>query len=292
MCLKMSERKSKILLVVCLIVGAMLLHYGTPHRLMYLHILLQALFFVPVSLSGWWFGKKGGLSAASAVAAVYLYHAVTVMMPTPEMAVSNGIQILLLFVVGFLVGVYADIRAGYQKAMSASEPYRAAFPAGQKLLVHVDDSGASMHAVSHVAHTFKGVPDVKITLLSVVAAPNPDLSESEQELEEKQSGAVKRSRNVVEKARSLLMESGFEEARIETRYSMARNSRPSDVILREQQAGNHSTIVVGRHRLTRAEEFLFGSPAIRLARQAPCPVWVVAESDREPPPAEHEKRPD
>jgi nucleotide-binding universal stress UspA family protein len=73
----------------------------------------------------------------------------------------------------------------------------------------------------------------------------------------------------------LLLESGLQEANISCRFVRHENTRVSDMLLAEQESGGYSAIIVGRHRLTRAEEFLFGSVAIRLARQANCPVWVI-----------------
>ncbi len=58
-------------------------------------------------------------------------------------------------------------------------------------------------------------------------------------------------------------------------------TRLSDLILREQREGHYDAIVVAKHRLTRAQEFLFGNVAIRLAREAPCPVVVVDEKSIE-----------
>ncbi len=276
--ISVSDKKSKLLLIACLIIGTVLFHYGTPHRLMYLHILLQTLFFVPVSLSGWWFGKKGGLAAAAVISAVYIHHAVTVMMPTTDLAVSNGIQIFLLFVVGFLTGTYADIRSGYEEAIREPASYPATtFPIDQRFLMYLDNSGASMNAVRYVANLFGRVPDVKVTLLSVSHRPNPELFESDKEHEEEQSKVLESSARAIEKARELLLRGGFDEARLESRIAHSQNARTSDVILDELKAGGYSAIVVGRHRLSRSEEFLFGSVAIRLARQAACPVWVVGE---------------
>jgi nucleotide-binding universal stress UspA family protein len=87
----------------------------------------------------------------------------------------------------------------------------------------------------------------------------------------------------MEKARELLLRGGFDEARVESRFANSQNTRTSDVILEELKAGGFSATVIGRHRLSRAEEFLFGSVAIRLARQATCPVWVVGEPSAEAP---------
>jgi nucleotide-binding universal stress UspA family protein len=246
---------------------------------MYLHVLLQALFLAPVLLSGWWFGKKGGLAAASAISLVYMYHAVTIMMTSAEMAVSNGIQILLLFAVGFFTGTYADIRRSYYQTLSGAKPLPAAsFSAEQKLLVHLDESETSMNAVRYVGRLFGRLPDVRVTLLYVANKPNPELVGSAEEQQSEGARLSNMGASVLGKAKKHLFQNGFDESRIETRLVEGQNARISDVILAQQKAYGHTAIVIGRHRFSRAEEFIFGNTALRLARQAPCPVWVVDEA--------------
>ncbi len=276
--LRMSEKRSRILLVFGLIVGIVFFHYGTPRRLMYIHILLQALFFIPVSLAGWWFGKRGGFFAAAAIAIVYTYHAVTVMMPTSEMAVSNGIQIFFLFIVGSLAGTYADIKLSYQEAVSGAKSLPTSIlPTNQKLLIYIDETKAAIAAVRYVAYCCGPKSDATVTILGLPSCPSPEFFESSDKHKEEYSRTLESMKVLAKETRSILVESGFAEASIETRLEDSQNTRISDAILEEQKSGGHSTIVIGRHNLSRAEEFLFGNPAIRLARQAPCPVWVIGE---------------
>jgi len=275
----MPGKYSKLMLTSCLILGTVILHYLTPGHLMYIHILLQALFFLPVYLSGLWFGKRGGLIAAAAISAVYLHHAITVMMPTGEMAVSNGIQILLLFFAGSIVGTYADIRRGYEEAVHGvrSEP-TATFSAEQSLLVYVDESAASTNTARYVANLSQQIPGLRVTLLGVTPRPIPELFASDEELGREKAKVIETSRSAVETARMILLQNGLAEDRIEIKSAVSENTRPSDLILKEQKTGAYSAIVVGKHRLSRAEEFLFGNVAIRLARRADCPVWIVGDT--------------
>ncbi|GAB4339851.1 MAG: hypothetical protein Kow0099_15370 [Candidatus Abyssubacteria bacterium] len=274
-----SEKYERLFLISCFIVAIALFHYGTPGRLMYLHILLQALFFIPVSLAGLWFGRRGGLLAAGAVSALYIYHAVTVMMPTWEMAISNGIQIAFLFIVGFLVGIYVDIREGYRQTMSGPGPRApVTFPTEQRLLVYLDETEASMNAVRYVARLFGRVLEAQVTLMAVFSKLNPELFRSHKEHQEERPRALESSKRAIERAYAILKEGGFDDSRIATRFANSQNARISDVILNEQRSGDYTAIVVGKHHLSRAEEFLFGNVAVRLAREASCPVWLIDET--------------
>jgi nucleotide-binding universal stress UspA family protein len=278
--MNVALKRIRLLTVLCFITSIAAFHYGTPHRLMYLHVFLQALFFIPVSLSGWWFGKKGGLLAAALIFFVYIHHAVTVMMPTAEMMVGNGVQIVLFFIAGAFIGTYTDTRISFQSAIHDRRAYLpAVFPAEQELLVYLDNSGASMNAVRYIAHLFEGAPDVRVTLLKVINQPRAEfLALSEEQSGKQMEAHVAGSTEIVEEARSLLLKSGIPEANISCRFVRRENARISDILLAEQKSGGYSAVIVGRHRLTRSEEFLFGSVAIRLARQANCPVWVIGDS--------------
>ena len=143
----------------------------------------------------------------------------------------------------------------------------------QNLLVYLDNSGASMNAIRYIAHLFKNAPDVRVTLLKVINPPREEfLALTEQQSEEQMESDVAGSTGIAEEARALLLKSGIPEANVSCRFVRRESARISDVLLAEQQYGGYSTVVVGRHYLTRAEEFLFGSVAIQLARQANCPV--------------------
>jgi nucleotide-binding universal stress UspA family protein len=96
--------------------------------------------------------------------------------------------------------------------------------------------------------------------------------------QEEQARALASSKRALERAYEILKQGGFDDSRITTRFANTQNARVSDVILNEQRSGGYSAIVVGKHHLSRAEEFLFGNVAVRLARQASCPVWLIDET--------------
>jgi nucleotide-binding universal stress UspA family protein len=140
-----------------------------------------------------------------------------------------------------------------------------------------------MNAIRYVASTFGQVPAVKVTLFSVSGNPKAELFKSQKEHEEAQAKALDSSRSIMAEAQKLLVQGGFPDDHIESRVVERQNARVSDLILEEQRTGNYSAIVAGRLRLSRAEEFLFGNVAVRLARQAGCPVWVIGENLPSPP---------
>lgn len=66
------SRKTKITLIVILVVGISLLHYLTDQSRYYYHIFYGELYFLPIVLAGFWFGLRGALAASLGITACYL----------------------------------------------------------------------------------------------------------------------------------------------------------------------------------------------------------------------------
>jgi len=65
-------RKTKITLIVILVVGISLLHYLTDQSRYHYHVFYGELYFLPIVLAGLWFGLAGGLATSLGVTACYL----------------------------------------------------------------------------------------------------------------------------------------------------------------------------------------------------------------------------
>ncbi|MBN1226421.1 MAG: hypothetical protein JXA79_05480 [Deltaproteobacteria bacterium] len=65
-------RKTKITLIVILVVGISLSHYLTDQSRYHYHVFYGELYFLPIVLAGLWFGLAGGLATSLGVTACYL----------------------------------------------------------------------------------------------------------------------------------------------------------------------------------------------------------------------------
>jgi len=251
------------------------LHYGTDPTYLHLHVLYRELYFVPILLAALRFGKWGGLGTALATTALYAPH-IAISIRTPESTVGNVLEIVFFCVFGGIVGSYVDIRRGYEKAMTRPEP-GPTDRIGRRVLVCLDGSAASQSAASCAGDLFGADPETSVTLLwlppDVAAGPFTD----GRTLGEATSSASRAADDAIKRATSALQEHGVGEGRVGAAIPAGGGERPSDVVLRAQREGHHDVIVVPGHRLTRAQEFLFGNVAVRLVREAPCPVLVVEE---------------
>ncbi|MBI5739410.1 MAG: universal stress protein [Nitrospirae bacterium] len=149
-------------------------------------------------------------------------------------------------------------------------------PHDKHLLIAVDKSEEAKRAVLYVADFIGGFPGFRVTLMSIVQAPEADFFENEKERAEWLERERQDIRHNLETYREILVQSGFPEEKVDIR--MCRNDRKSlsDAILSFQCDMSCCTVVVGRQHKSKAEEFLFGSVSSQLIHGAKnCAVWVV-----------------
>ena len=65
-------RKTKITMIVILVVSISLLHYLTDQSRYHYHVFYGELYFLPIVLAGFWFGLRGALSTSLGITAAYL----------------------------------------------------------------------------------------------------------------------------------------------------------------------------------------------------------------------------
>jgi putative nucleotidyltransferase with HDIG domain len=98
------------------------------HPLHVIHVVLGALYFVPIAAAAIWFGTRGGLAASSGAAALYLLHAVRAWSGQP-MENTNQVATAALFVwFGAVTGTLSRLREAERAKRLAAE--RAAQRAG------------------------------------------------------------------------------------------------------------------------------------------------------------------
>jgi len=262
--------------VALLVAAITALHYGTDPNALPLHVLYRELYLFPILLAALRFGKWGGLGTALVTTALFGPH-VAMSIHTPESTVGNVLQVVFFCVFGGMVGSYADIRRGYVKAMARPAPVLSRRP-GRKILVCLDGSAAGQAAAGYAGDLFGADPGASVTLLWLPADVGAGPFTDGRPLAETASSASRAAADGIGAATDLLRARGMGEGRVGAAMPAAGGKRPSDVILREQREGHHDVIVVAGHRLTRAQEFLFGNVAVRLVREARCPVLVVDET--------------
>jgi len=144
------------------------------------------------------------------------------------------------------------------------------------LLIAIDDTQDSKRAILYVGEFLGGFPGFKITLLSIVQEPEEDFFRNEQERVAWIKNKKEEMDGLLDKYRQVLVQSGFQEDKVDIKLCIGDAKSLSDMILSFQCDMGCCTVVVGRHHKSKTEEFLFGSISSQLIHEAKnCAVWVV-----------------
>jgi nucleotide-binding universal stress UspA family protein len=151
-------------------------------------------------------------------------------------------------------------------------------PPHRSFLIAVDDSETARRAVDYVGALFGGCAEgVRIVLLHIVREPEVGAFRTEGEGTAHLDALRRKGTGLLIGHRARLVAWGIPEHAISTRCSLCRCASIAEGILTERDALGVSTVVLGRHHLTRVEEFLYGSVSGRLvAHASECAIWVIA----------------
>ncbi|MFH1981838.1 MAG: universal stress protein [Pseudomonadota bacterium] len=146
----------------------------------------------------------------------------------------------------------------------------------RNILVAVDDSEYAVRAVGYVGFLLGSDKNTRVLLLHVLPRAEDDFFSSESE---KSHWVVTHTEKMTQRLEALrveLIRFGFTESFVFSRLIPTTEASIAAAILSEAQKGDYRTIVVGRHGLSRQEQFLFGSVSNALVNHARhCTVWVV-----------------
>lgn len=143
------------------------------------------------------------------------------------------------------------------------------------ILFAVNDSASSRAAVKYLA----GLPfcpdDVRVKLVHVFRKPS-----SGEELMGKKfmSEQADRYQSVLADARNQLVEGGFPPDNIEMELISDPYPTISDGIMDLFSRDSYDMVVIGRKRMSKAEEFVLGDPSIKLVRSLEGAAIVVIKS--------------
>jgi signal transduction histidine kinase len=94
----------KVAALSACVIGISLLHYLTPLRLGMLHDIFQRLYYIPIILSAYWFGFRGGIGCAMLVTLCYAPHILFQWGGHLFMEMEKYLEVLLYNVVGGITG--------------------------------------------------------------------------------------------------------------------------------------------------------------------------------------------
>ena len=146
----------------------------------------------------------------------------------------------------------------------------------KNFLIAVDDSDNSRRAVQYAGYVLGKMKGVHITLLHVIPEPEEDYFQKEEQRDQWLKKYREKMDSILEEYAAQLVSDGVPETAIEKRLPLRYCPSMAECILSERDERQYGTIIVGRHGLSRKEEFLFGSISSKIVNHARhCTVWVV-----------------
>jgi len=144
------------------------------------------------------------------------------------------------------------------------------------LLIAVDESPYARHAVDFVGDLFGSQGDIRVTVLHVVQRPAEGQFADEAALSAWTETHTEAAQAILDTARDALVERGIPAERVGTAVEVIEVATVADAIIAARQRLGCCTVVVGRRRLSKQEEFLYGSTSNRILHEAHgCAVLVV-----------------
>jgi two-component system sensor histidine kinase HydH len=100
--------KRKVAFVAFLVGGITLAHYFTEWKVHYYHIFYQGLYFLPIILSGFWFGLRGALGTSLSISMLYLPFTIINWNGFSADDFNSVMEIVLYNVIALVLGMLRD----------------------------------------------------------------------------------------------------------------------------------------------------------------------------------------
>ncbi len=113
--------KTRIILVAILVLVISFLHYFTEIQHIYRHIFYRELYFLPLILSGFWFGLRGGLVTSLSITILFLPVTVMKWQGFSPDDFDKILEILLFNIVALGLGFISDREKAEEKARIEAE---------------------------------------------------------------------------------------------------------------------------------------------------------------------------
>lgn len=265
------------MLIVFLLVLITSLHYLIDGNRFVSHLLHRELYFIPIVLAAFWFGKRGGLVVAVLCSVLFLPK-ILLMSRTPEIfSLSAIMEIPIYLVVGYLIGHIQDIRSAHWRSLAS--PPESPDPENSqdklRVLVCIYNSPNVSKISRYVKTTFKKDNNLSINILGLTREPSETAFNSAEEYQHAKSDNERIVSELVQGVHQSLIEGGFSEQAVTKNFTHVQKETLARRILQEQQRSSYDTVVVPGEKMSRAEEFVMGNTAVRLVRELDCPVLTV-----------------
>jgi len=266
----------KKILIVILMGAITYMHYTVAAPHLVLHIIHRELYFIPILLASYWFGRKFGLTVS--ITCSLLFSPQTLMNDTISVNYTLGsfFEVFLFNGVAYLLGGFQDIRKSRFTHTIAHDPDETSVPDHKRtVLACVNNSENDRKVAQYIADHFLKNRNIAIKIIGFIREPSRNMFSKDGDYQKAMKESADAIDELVKSTGKKLMIAGFSPDSLTSDFRRLNNESMATKILEELQNNRIDTIVVGGTRMTKAEEFVLGNIAVKLVRAANCPVVTV-----------------
>lgn len=275
------KKSHKIAIVALFVLLIAFFDYATTLHLSANDLVYRELYFIPVLLGAYWFGKKGGIFTGLAASVVYLPCAMLGAPMGSATYFSNLLEIVLFNAAGYFVGTYYDLRK--TQFVLTSSDYDEDIPQQAKdipqqaknILFCIYSAENTTRAAHYIANNFLDHSNTTITVIGFLRVQSQDFFGTKQEFQAAFEKSNAEMINFMKRVKAILLQGGISETNVRERKITVEGKTIANSVLEEQHRGHYDMIIVGCTKMPKAQEFLFGNPNIAIVREAPCPVLII-----------------
>jgi nucleotide-binding universal stress UspA family protein len=131
------------------------------------------------------------------------------------------------------------------------------------ILMAFNESSSASTALMYLTRIITCPEDCAVTLLHVFRKPTGSEAMMGKKFMQKAPGRIKEA---MEKARGKLIDAGFRPDRVTLNLVETSYPTVAEGIIDQFARGDYNLVVIGRKRMSKAEEFVLGDTSIRLVR--------------------------
>lgn len=98
----------KFFLIILLVTITTILHFSTKQTHFYYHIVLRELYFLPILLGAFWYGKRGGLLTSLSISSLDLPFIVTHWQGLTPDDLAKSLELILFNIIALSMGMLSD----------------------------------------------------------------------------------------------------------------------------------------------------------------------------------------
>ena len=133
----------------------------------------------------------------------------------------------------------------------------------KSMLVAISDSSSSRAVLDSMETLFLHDEDVKLTLCHIFRKPSVSSELMGKKFTKKET---KRREAILLNAKKRLVNKGFDPARVDTLLASELYPTVADGIIDQHKKCHYDVIVIGRRKMSKAEEFVMGDTSVKLVR--------------------------